>query len=635
MLDLLLLKTRRRIKMANKFSSTLLFLLTAILFFALVLVNNLSLNAFRLDLTENKVYSLSEGSKEILKTLDEPVHLYFFFSDKASSGITQLRNYANRVQSLLEEYQNAADGNIVLHVIDPEPFSEEEDQAAEFNLTAVSIGNAGDSVYFGLAARNALDDEKTIPFFDPTQESFLEYELSKLIHQLSEPKKTKVTIVTDLRIEGGQNPINGQFEPAWSFYTQLQQLYEVEKVANSATEIPLDTDVLMLIHPKGLSESLAYAIDQYVMQGHKMVAYLDPHHESDPASAVGGFGQANASEFNQWLSAWGVEFDQVNVVLDAESGLEVRTQNGGVARHMGFVGWQQEQLDREDVITANLEIINGASFGYFDKDKDSQLNWKPLIQSTKNSGLLVNSLYAISRDPVQLSNQFSSDNQSRVMAVRVSGKANSAFDVALTDELTSSFLAETDQLNVILVGDTDMLTDRFWVSQSNFFGQTIFSPFANNGDFIANVVENLGGSNDLISIRSRGTFARPFVVVDELTVVAENKFREQEKILQQQLEETDAQLAQLQSQQGEAGALLISEEQQDAVNEFLEKRTEIRKALRDVQHQLDKDIEQLGSWLKFLNIAAAPIVLVILLMLIVRLTRRVSSPDVINKQARG
>ncbi len=621
--------------MANKFSSTLLFLLTAILFFALVLVNNLSLNAFRLDLTENKVYSLSEGSKEILKTLDEPVHLYFFFSDKASSGITQLRNYANRVQSLLEEYQNAADGNIVLHVIDPEPFSEEEDQAAEFNLTAVSIGNAGDSVYFGLAARNALDDEKTIPFFDPTQESFLEYELSKLIHQLSEPKKTKVTIVTDLRIEGGQNPINGQFEPAWSFYTQLQQLYEVEKVANSATEIPLDTDVLMLIHPKGLSESLAYAIDQYVMQGHKMVAYLDPHHESDPASAVGGFGQANASEFNQWLSAWGVEFDQVNVVLDAESGLEVRTQNGGVARHMGFVGWQQEQLDREDVITANLEIINGASFGYFDKDKDSQLNWKPLIQSTKNSGLLVNSLYAISRDPVQLSNQFSSDNQSRVMAVRVSGKANSAFDVALTDELTSSFLAETDQLNVILVGDTDMLTDRFWVSQSNFFGQTIFSPFANNGDFIANVVENLGGSNDLISIRSRGTFARPFVVVDELTVVAENKFREQEKILQQQLEETDAQLAQLQSQQGEAGALLISEEQQDAVNEFLEKRTEIRKALRDVQHQLDKDIEQLGSWLKFLNIAAAPIVLVILLMLIVRLTRRVSSPDVINKQARG
>ncbi len=612
--------------MANKFSSTLLFLLTTVLFFALVLVNNLSLNSVRLDLTENKVYSLSEGSKEILQKLDEPLHLYFFFSDEASSGITQLRNYANRVQSLLEEYQNAAGGKIVLHVIDPEPFSEEEDQAAEFNLTAVSIGNVGESVYFGLAARNSLDDEKTIPFFDPSQESFLEYELSKLIHQLSDPKKTKVTIVTDLAIEGGQNPLSGQFEPAWSFYTQLQQLYDVEKVVGAATELPLDTDVLMLIHPKGLTEALAYAIDQYVMQGNKMVAYLDPHHESDPSSAIGGFGQANASEFNQWLSQWGVQFEQSKVVLDAEAGLDVRTQNGGVARHMGFVGWQQAQLDREDVITANLEIINGASFGYFTKNKGSQLRWNPLIKSTENSGLLENTLYATSRDPVQLGNQFSSDNQSRVLAVRVSGNASSAFDKAISEEVASDYLSETSQLNIVLVGDTDMLTDRFWVSQSNFFGQTIFSPFANNGDFIANVAENLGGSNDLISIRSRGTFARPFVVVDELTVIAEGKFREQEKILQQQLEETDTQLAQLQSQQEGAGGLLISEEQQEAVDEFLEKRTEIRKGLRDVQHQLDKDIEQLGSLIKFLNIAAAPLLLVLLLMLIVRLTRRIANP---------
>jgi ABC-type uncharacterized transport system involved in gliding motility auxiliary subunit len=612
--------------MANKFSSTLLFLLTTVLFFALVLVNNLSLNSVRLDLTENKVYSLSEGSKEILQKLDEPLHLYFFFSDEASSGITQLRNYANRVQSLLEEYQNAAGGKIVLHVIDPEPFSEEEDQAAEFNLTAVSIGNVGESVYFGLAARNSLDDEKTIPFFDPSQESFLEYELSKLIHQLSDPKKTKVTIVTDLAIEGGQNPLSGQFEPAWSFYTQLQQLYDVEKVVGAATELPLDTDVLMLIHPKGLTEALAYAIDQYVMQGNKMVAYLDPHHESDPSSAIGGFGQANASEFNQWLSQWGVQFEQSKVVLDAEAGLDVRAQNGGVARHMGFVGWQQAQLDREDVITANLEIINGASFGYFTKNKGSQLRWNPLIKSTENSGLLENTLYATSRDPVQLGNQFSSDNQSRVLAVRVSGNASSAFDKAISEEVASDYLSETSQLNIVLVGDTDMLTDRFWVSQSNFFGQTIFSPFANNGDFIANVAENLGGSNDLISIRSRGTFARPFVVVDELTVIAEGKFREQEKILQQQLEETDTQLAQLQSQQEGAGGLLISEEQQEAVDEFLEKRTEIRKGLRDVQHQLDKDIEQLGSLIKFLNIAAAPLLLVLLLMLIVRLTRRIANP---------
>ncbi|TDF39562.1 ABC transporter [Alteromonadaceae bacterium M269] len=617
--------------MKNKISSFIVFLLTAILFFALVVVNNLSLNSVRLDLTENKVYSLSDGSKQILQSLDEPLHLYFFFSDKSSSGMTQLRNYANRVQSLLEEYQSASEGKILLHVIDPEPFSEQEDQAAEFNLTAATVGSLGDSLYLGLAARNSLDDEEITSFFDPSQEQFLEYEISKLIYKLSDPKKVKVTVLTDLPIEGGQNPLTGQFDPAWTFYTQLQQLYDVENISASALELPDDTDVLMIIHPNELSEPLNYAIDQYVMQGKKLVAYLDAHNESDPLAAASGFGQANSSNMQKLLAAWGIEFDSDNVVLDAEVGLEVRTQDGGVARHLGFVGWQQAQFDNEDIVLANLETINGASFGYFSKTENSELKWDPLITSTNNSGLIDNALYAASTDPLALRNQFVNGSERKVVAVRVSGRANSAFDSKLSDESDSEYIARTNQLNAVFVGDTDILTDRFWVSQSNFFGQTIYTPFANNGDFITNIVENLGGSSELIGVRSRGTFARPFIVVDELTFIAEQKFREQEQVLQRQLEETDAQLAQLQAQQGEAGALVISEEQQQALDNFVEKRSEIRKALRDVQHQLDTDIEKLGSWIKFINIAAAPIILVLLLALIVSIVKRAARYKVLDE----
>ncbi|GGD56498.1 GldG family protein [Lacimicrobium alkaliphilum] len=602
--------------MSNKLSSMLAAVLLVLVFFVLVLLNNQLMGGFRADLTEDRVYSLSAGSKQILKELDEPVHLYFFYSDKASKGMTSLRNYANRVESLLEEYSSLAGDKLVLHKIDPEPFSEAEDQASQFGLTAATIGAAGDSVYLGLAARNAYDDERTIAFFDPQKESSLEYELSKLLYQLSDPQPVNVTLVTDLAVQGGQNPMTGRFDPPWTSFTQLQQLYDVETLGSDAAGLPADTNVLVLVHPQNLSESMLYSIDQYVLNGGKALVFLDPHHESDPMAAMGG---ANGSELSQLLSAWGAEFSNQQVVLDAAAGLEIRTQTG-TTRHLGFLGLDQGRLDEGDVITRDLDMLNGASFGYFTRQENTPTDWQPLLYSSESAAVIDSSSYAMIRDVSQLSADF--EQASRyTLAVRLSGEARSAFESVPEGTEKGEHQLQTEALNVILVGDTDFLTDRFWVSQSNFFGQTIYTPFANNGDFLTNAVENLSGSDALISIRSRGTFSRPFEVVEKLTVKAEQSFREQEKRLQQQLEETERQLAQLQEQGGQSGALVLSQQQQQMLDDFMQQKVDIRKALREVRHQLDKDIEQLGTILKFINIALAPIVLVLLLGGLFRLFR--------------
>ena len=617
--------------MQHKLTSSVNLLLLAVVFISLVFVNNQLFSSVRLDLTENQIYSLSDGSKQVLKDIDEPINLYFYFSDKASKNMTSLRNYANRVEGLLSEYETFANGKLKLQVLDPQVFSEQEDQADQFGLIAANIGTAGESIYMGLAATNAVDGQQVIAFFDPQKEASLEYEISKLIYQLNEPEPLNITLITDIAAEGGQNSMTGQFEPPWTFLTQLKQLYKVEQFGFDIVNLPDETDVLFLIHPKELSETLLFVIDQYALSGGKILVFVDAHNESDPLAMMDEPIPSNdSSNLDRLFRAWGVQFDSENVLLDAMAGLEIRTESGGVTRHFGFVGFSAEQIDREDVITSNLEVINGASFGVFNQYEDSKTMWLPLIQSTQNSGLMDVGTYVKTQTPEELAKSYQSDNQSYVLAVRLFGQANSAFEQAPEGLELAEIKTSTNRLNVILVGDTDMLADRFWVQQSNFFGQIISTPFANNGDFIINAVERLGGSDALISIRSREQFSRAFIKVEELTVVAEQKFREQERILQQRLEETEQQLLQLQNQQAKGGALIISAEQQFTVDEFLEKKMTIRKSLRDVRHQLDKDIESLGNWLKLFNIALAPMILILLLVLlrgIFRIKPRPSKTD--------
>lgn len=603
--------------MQKTFSNIIFFVALIAVFLVAILLNNLLFKGVSVDLTENKVYSLSSGTKDILSELEEPVNLYFFFSDDASKGMTAIRNYAVQVETLLKKYEQLAGGKINLEIVDPAPFSEDEDRAATFGLTAATVGSAGESIYFGLAGTNALDDAMIIGFFDPSKESFLEYDISKLVHQLSSPELAKVAIVSSLALEGGQNPMTGQQDPPNVIFTQLSQLFDVALVSEVEDTLPEDSQVLILWHPQNVSDALLYNIDQYLLKGGKAIAFIDPHFESDQMSPMGAVG-ANSS-LTSVLGKYGISVKDDELILDAQLGLEIRGQQNNVVRHVGYLGLGNTQINSDDITTADLDTLNGASFGAVTINAENTLSLMPLISSSENTFTINTNDYATQRSPDALLDLASPFGQQAVLAARVTGNVTSAY----TDDVEAQkdgFIGESEDFNIAVIADADLLADRFWVQQSSFFGQTVYSPFANNGDFVTNLVENFAGSEGLIGIRSRGTFARPFEKVQALAVVAEEKFRQQEQLLQAQLEQTEAQLAELQTQQSDS--LTVSPEQQAAIDEFVAQRINIRKSLREVQFQLDKDIDSLGNKLAVINIAVAPLILVLLLFLSARLMRK-------------
>lgn len=609
--------------MKKTFSNILFFTLVAVVFFIAVLINNMFSKGINIDLTQEQIYSLSAGSEKIIKGIKEPINLYFFFSQSTSSGMTSLRDYASRVESMLREYEFKSGGRINLEIIDPEPFSEAQDRAASFGLTAAPTGLGEDSVYFGLAGTNALDDGMIIGFFDPQKEAFLEYDISKLIYQLSEPQAIKLTLLTDLEVAGGQSPLTGQDAPPYVLYQQLSTFFELELISSSDTALPQQTEVLMVLHPQNISAELSHSIDQFLMKGGKALFFIDPHFESDPMAQMGSVG-ANSSSFNL-LEHYGIKVNTAEVVLDAQTGLEVLGSEEKVIRHLGFLGLDSQYINKDDIASADLDSINGASFGYIELLEGNQLKSTDLLLSSLNTSTMLSLDYAGIRDPENLNADFVNHQTQRVLASRIYGPAKSILNnnssnqsEALGSEYTN-FVKQTDNLHLVVIADADIAADRFWVQQSNFFGQAVFSPFANNGDLIINVLENLGGSEGLIGIRSRGTFARPFTKVQGILVKAEEKFREQEQLLQTQLEETEAQILQLQNQ---SNSLTLSAGQQKAIDTFTKHKIQIRKSLREVQFQLDKDIDALGNKLKLINIAIAPLLIVLLLFGVAKISAK-------------
>lgn len=602
--------------MKKTFFNSLFYSLLAAVFFVAVLINHQFLKGFSLDLSEDQVYSLSQGSKNILKKIDEPIKLYFFFSETSSKGMTAIRDYASRVETLLRQYEGLSNGNIRLEVIDPLPFSEAEDRAASFGLTEVGQGMSSNSIYFGLAGTNSLDDAMMIQFFDPQKESFLEYDISKLLYQLSEPEPINLTLLTDLPLAGGKNPLTGQSTAATVLYQQLEQFFSVTQLGSTEAALPKETDVLVILHPQSLSKQLLNSIDQFFMRDGKGLVFVDPHYESGLAASRGARG-ANSSSLSL-LAHYGIKVDTAKVVLDGLTGLEVSDTQGNVIRHLGFLGLSKDNINSKDVASADLDTINGASFGSIGAATTNQLSITPLLQSSQNTTLVNANTYATALDPSELGKIFLNSQTNHILAARIKGRASS-FVNQQDATYIPNYVDKTNNLNLVVVADADIVADRFWVQQSQFFGETVFSPFANNADLIINILENLGGSEGLIGIRSRGTFLRPFTRVQAIQALAEEKFRKQEQLLQVQLEQTDQKLLQLQNQ---SDNLSLSNAQQQAIDDFTKQKISIRKSLRDVQFQLDKDINTLGNQLKIINIVIAPLVLVLLLFILFRLFRK-------------
>ncbi|MDX1693725.1 MAG: Gldg family protein [Ketobacteraceae bacterium] len=629
----------------------------------LVLISTLITDALfqgmRIDLTENNLYTLSEGSKNIASGVEEPVELYFFFSRDATKNALDWRNYGKQVQELLEEFELASDGRITLHVIDPEPFSEEEDQAAEYGLEPVNLTAGGDPVYFGLAAKPADGDKaaEVIPFFQPDRQEFLEYDIARLIYQASQTSKPVVGLLTDLQVNGGFDMMTRQPRQPWIAISQLKQLFDVRNLPRDLEEIEDTVDLLLVIHPKALPDNTLYAIDQFVLGGGRAMVFLDPLAEQDSQSMMAGPTAADlASDIPRLLAAWGVDYDPLQFVGDYQLALPVGVEPGRPpVKHLGILQLTEENhAIEDDIVISQLESINLSSAGYLEPREDAGTNFQPLLVSTEYAMPMPSEKLTTIRNPAELTVGFEPTGKQYVFAARVTGQAKTAFPNGVpvesneagsgtegteNDEDSSPSAASeksdapeesaddpeqvhAGKINVVIVADTDILSDRLWVQVQSFFGQQIAQPFADNNAFLTNSVDYLSGSSDLIEIRSRGRFIRPFTVVQDMNREAQAAFHEKEQRLQQQLEATEQKLMELQNQRDDKGnALTLTPEQQQEIERFEEQKLEIRKQLREVQHQLNKDIDQLAFNLKLINITAVPALLT-LIVIVVALVRR-------------
>jgi ABC-type uncharacterized transport system involved in gliding motility auxiliary subunit len=606
----------------------------ALLFIGLTVLFNYSLRGWRLDLTQNHLYTTAPGTDRILKSIKEPINLYFFFSEKTANQIPQLKAYGVRVREFLEELQTRSSGNVRLHVIDPAPFSEDEDRASELGVRSTPVGATGSSFYFGLAGTNSTDGHATIDFFDPAKEQFLEYDVVKLVYTLANPKKPVVAWLSTLNMSESFDQRSGQMRPAWALYAQAQQLFDIRTLEPTATKIDPDVSALVIVHPKGLSPATQWAIDQYALRGGHILLFVDPIAEADPAGAgdprnpMSAMGADKSSHFNTLLSSWGVNFDPKQVVADRGRALSVSVRQGEApVQHLGILGLDQSSFNRSDVVTAGLSNVNVATAGYLTPIKGASTRFESILQSSAEAEPMPAERFVMLFDPSSLRDGFKPTGQRYTIAARVTGKVKTMFPggppagVTLAQGQTA-LKDSVKPLNLIVFADTDMLSDFMWVHEQNFFGQTVAQAWASNGDLVLNALDNLSGSTDLISVRGRATFTRPFERVDALRRVADDRFRAKEQELEQQLRETEDKLGALQSKRTDKSSIILTPEQEKELDQFQEQKLNIRKQLRAVRAGLDQEIKGLGTEIKIVNIVVVPFLFAMAVLLFAIWRRR-------------
>jgi len=604
--------------MTRKSLSLAALALAAVLFVAVNVLSQATLRNARLDLTADRLYTLSPGTKNVIAGVREPITLKLFFSEKLAGEVPVLRTYGQRVRELLEEYAGRSDGRIRLQVIDPEPFSDAEDMAVEAGVKPVPLDRAsGRQIYFGLVGTNTTDKQEVIPFFQQERETFLEYDLTRLVYTLSDPKKPVVAILTGMELEYGPGGImaamRGGGQP-YAVYSQLKALFDVRLLKGEVTAIDEDVNVLVVARPKALSDQTLYAVDQYVLKGGHAVLFVDPWAESDAEPGPNGMPDPTASKtaaLPKLFDAWGLTMDTGRFVADPRLAVNVSVGRRAVP-YAAWLSVDDAHRDRKDVVTADLGTVNLATAGSLKVKEGASLTVSPLLTSSA-SGQMVDVALVMGRpEPEKLMASLKAQGQAEVLAARVSGTLKSAFAAPPKEGTGKPHLNESARpANLIVVADSDLLEDRFWVETQPALGQRLAVPFAGNGDFVVNAVENLAGSADLISLRGRAGSIRPFVLVDDLRRAAGQQMLGHEQELRQRLEDTERRIAELQGKaKGNSGALLSAEEQQ-AIDGFRGEVLRIRKELRDVQHTLNRDIERLAATVKAVNIVAVPLVVAV------------------------
>jgi ABC-type uncharacterized transport system involved in gliding motility auxiliary subunit len=592
----------------RRINTPLVLLILLLGYLGLMYLNQRSLPSARIDLSENKLFTLSGGSVRIVKSVQDPVQLVLYYSEKEARPYPQFRQYAERVIEKIEEYASQSDAKISLKRVDPEPYSSSEDQAIANGIVAIPLEDGSGPLYFGITAKSK-NKSQTIGFIKPESEQYLEYELSKLIQTLQTIKKPKVVLLSDLPVSGAVTPSSGQNTPAWVVYRQLSERYELSHISPQNAIIPVDTDVLWIMHPHLWPSSTMERVRDYIENGGHAVIMVDPYAESVPplASPTGAMSNMYlASDLPHLFTRWGIGFDSTMVVLDSKyAWLMQLDENQFPKRNPALISLPSEAMNQQDVVTANLDRIVFSSVGALSILENSRLTIEPLLQSSDSSKLInVTQLRQASDDPERLLNKFIASQEPFVLAARFSG------DLAVNEKVKKP-------VNFIVIADTDILSDRLWVAENNLFGQSVFSAQASNGDFFFNIIDQLSGSDDLISIRSRGMVSRPFTKVDQIRRVAEQKYRDNQVHVLAKLETLQSQINALQSAQ--KNTIRLPESKQYEI--LVAQKISLRQQLRKIQSELNNDVDRLGQRIKWVNIFTVP-VLLLLFAWIVYMRRR-------------
>jgi len=476
-----------------------------------------------------------------------------------------------------------------------------------------------------------MDDELAIPFLNPDREDALEYEVSKLVYSLANPTKRVIGLITDLALNGGQPTAPDQpGSPAWASISQLTEMFDVRDLARDVTAIDATVDTLVIVHPKNLPARTLYAIDQFVLRGGKAMVFVDPLAEEDRPEQDPNNPMAMPkvdSNLEPLFKAWGIKVKTDKILGDPENAVRVSFSGARGPQEVEYLPWIQlhaANMNRDDFITSQLQGVNVGTAGSIETLKGASTKVSPLLTSGPKAGLLERDAIFFVRDPNGLRESFKPGKAPMVIAARVTGAAVTAYpDGPPLAAQEKRGPGDSDQLkqaskgiNVVVVADTDILADRFWVRIERYLGMQVPSPFANNADFLINAIDNLGGNDDLISLRSRGEYARPFEVVEGIKREAEAQFRDREQALRAKLTETETKMRELQQGKGTEGELILTAEQRKEIELFRAEQLKTRKELRAVQHDLGKNIEQLGNRLKLLNIGLIPLLLAVIAIIV-------------------
>lgn len=593
-------------------------LIIVLLLAGLVLVNYLASQLpFRGDTTAGRIYTLSPGTKSILQKIEEPVVLDFYFSKDAAGLPVSYKNYAARVQEMLRQYVRASHGRLSLNVINPAPDTPEEERATAAGLQPQSAPGSAEPVYFGLVAIQA-DQQKNIPAFSPQRENLLEYDLSQLVHSVQQLNRPKLGLITSLPLQAAPfNPMMAMArppEPGQFIATEWERSFEIVRVEASAEKLPEKLDALAIIHPQGVGPKLQYAIDQFLLGGNPVWIAVDPSSQYFKRQSGGQFGgppPSLSSDLPDLLKGYGITYDaqQVTGDLDRATPLQV-SATGQVARIPTWLTLDSASLNPQAQPTAQLQQLLFVEPGSFRITEKPGITVTKLAETSDRAGdVMAYTLTMLAPD--QIDKQVIPSGK-RTLAASLQGKFKTAFPdgppVAGSASDPSSVLKEsTGNSTLIVVADTDWLLDDYSVRKFNYFGTQAAEPLNDNLAFGGNTLDWIAGSQDLISIRGKGSSLRPFTVVRDMEVEAQKKYQEQLVALEARISETQSKLSQLQGKATESGRLVATPEMQKAIEDFQKQEAGMRRERREIRRALREDIDALGNRLLLINLLTTPI----------------------------